>query len=141
MHTDPLRLNVSKNICLEILLSFPLTMQSHAKSLSQARRNNLQGAASFLLLVAKVSRQRCSRCCEQLLSRKWITITTSLTRPGCSFLNPILFRNPMYLYISLYIIYIYTSLRFVVGHEDDHVQSVDHPLAPCLHGARLRFKG
>ena len=37
----------------------------------------------------------------------------------------------MYLYIS--------SLGFVVGHKDDHVQSVDHPLAPCLHGARLRF--
>ena len=40
----------------------------------------------------------------------------------------------------MYLSYI-SAPGFVVGHGDDHVQSVGHPLAPCLHGARLRFRG
>ena len=45
----------------------------NAKSLWQAQHQNLQGSAPFLSLVAQVSGQCGSCCCEQLLLRQWMT--------------------------------------------------------------------
>ena len=122
-------------------------MQSHAKSckVMQSHASHfckhgttcrvLQGAAGCCrVLQGAAGCESLANAAVAVVSAPVAPVDNELTYLTWMFLlNPILFRNPMYLS--------YTSLRFVVGHGDDHGQSVDHPLAPCLHGARLRFKG